>query len=93
MPGAMDSISSPARGLRLSAPNGAGLRSSLDPSLPTIVLSYSRSLREASICGSSEWLFFSCSNSDVTGLHTENFFRNVIKSNRNQIVFTIFRLI
>ena len=26
-------------------------------------------------------------------LHTENFFRNLIKSNRNQIVFTIFRLI
>ena len=26
-------------------------------------------------------------------LHTENFFRNLIKSNRNQIVFTIFCLI
>ena len=29
----------------------------------------------------------------IHSLHTEKSFRNLIKSNRNQIVFTIFRLI
>ena len=29
----------------------------------------------------------------VSWVHTEKYFRNLIKSNRNQIVFTIYRLI
>ena len=29
----------------------------------------------------------------AAGVHTEKYFRNIIKSTRNQIVFTIFRLI
>ena len=34
-----------------------------------------------------------CGLSSPKNVHTEKSFRNLIKSNRNQIVFTIFRLI